>query len=137
MPVAASGPADPNQLGMAFGRIGNAGRKATKVAIAVAGALLEDGELVEAVVAGKIEGHGAVLVLTDRGLVVADERQWKPFTQRIAVDPSLSVQGWQDDRSASLTLVVGAHQLVIDQIVDRPLAVEMAQRIRYRTGAGG
>ena len=41
----------------------------------------------------------------------------------------------QDDRTASLTLLHGGRQLVVDRIADRPLAVEMAQRIRARTGA--
>lgn len=107
------------------------------MAVAIAGAMLQDGENVEAVVGGKLEGNGAVLVLTDRSLLLIDDRQWKPVTERINVDPSLQVQGWQDDRTASLTLVSGGHQLVLDQIADRPLAVEMAQRIRYRTGATG
>jgi hypothetical protein len=73
-------------------------------------------------------------VLTDRALVLADERQWRPATRRLPVDPSLVVQGWQDDRTASLILQSPLGQLVVDQIEDRPLAVEMAQRIRYRTG---
>jgi len=132
--MAPVGPPDPNGLGVGVARLGNSARKTAKVAVAVAGALLDDGELVEAVVAGKVEGNGAVLVLTDRRLLLADDRQWKPLTERFAVDASLQVQGWQDDRTASLTLVIGGRQLVLDQIVDRPLAVEMAQRIRYRTG---
>lgn len=105
--------------------------------VAVAGALLDEGEVVDSVVAGKVEGNAAVLVLTDRKLLLVDERQWRPLVERIAVDGGLQVQGWQDDRSASLTLVFAGRQLVIDQIADRPLAVEMAQRIRYRTGATG
>ena len=130
-----SGPADPNSLGLAVARLGNGARKTTKVAVAVAGALLDDGETVECVVGGKLEGNGALLVLTDRALLLVDDRQWKPFTELIQVDAALQVQGWQDDRTASLTLVFGGRQLVVDQIPDRPLAVEMAQRIRYRTGA--
>ncbi|MFN8019381.1 MAG: hypothetical protein U0P45_14845 [Acidimicrobiales bacterium] len=116
-------------------QLSNGTRKAVKVPVAIAGALLQDGEVVEAVVGGKLEGNAAVVVLTDRGLLVVDERQWKPFAERIAVDAGLQVQGWQDDRTASLTLIVGGRQLVVDQIADRPLAVDLAQRIRLRTGA--
>lgn len=96
--------------------------------------MLQDGETVEAVVVGKLEGHAAALVLTDRDLLLTDDRTWKPITERFPIDGGLQVQGWQDERTASLTLVVGGRQLVVDQIPDRPLAVEMAQRIRYRTG---
>lgn len=130
-----AGPADPNGLGAAAGRLGNGARKTAKVALVVAGAVLADGEVVEAVVAGKLEGNGAVLVLTNQALHMVDDRNWKPVTERFDVDPGLQVQGWQDDRTASLTLVVAGRQRVLDQIPDRPLAVEMAQRIRYRSGS--
>lgn len=101
----------------------------------VAGAVLEDGETVEAVVGGKLDGNGAVLVLTDRNLLLVDDRPWKPVTERLALDSDLQVQGWQDERTASLTLLVSGRHLVVDRIPDRPLAIEMAQRIRYRVGS--
>ena len=90
--------------------------------------------MVEALAAGRLDGNPAVMVLTDRALILADERQWKPYVERFNLDQSVQVQGWQDDKSASLTLVTGDRQIVLDKIVDRPLAVEMAQRIRSRTG---
>jgi hypothetical protein len=133
--VAPTGPPDPNGLGAAIGRLGSGARKTSKVAVAIAGALLDDGEVVEAAVAGRVEGNGAVLVLTDRRLLLVDDRQWRPLVERLVVDAGLQVQGWQDDRTASLTLLTEGRQLVIDQIPDRPIAVELAQRIRYRTGA--
>jgi hypothetical protein len=101
----------------------------------VAAALIGEGETVEAVVGGRFEGHGAVLVLTDRSLWLVDEREWRPFAEQVPVGPELEVQGWQDDRTASLTLTFAGRSLVLDQIADRELAVEMAGRIRYRTGA--
>lgn len=134
-PVGPVGQADPNGVGLAFGRLGSAARKTAKVAVLVAGALLAEGETVEAIVGGRFEGHGSVLVLTDRSLWLVDDREWRPFAEQIPVSPQLDVQGWQDDRTASLTLVFGGRSLVLDQIPDRPLAVEMAGRIRYRTGA--
>lgn len=119
---------------MAVGRWANGPRKHAKTALAVAGAALADGEVVEAAIAGRFEGNQAVLVLTDQALHLADERQWKPVTERFELDPLFQIQGWQDDRTASLTIVSGGRQMVLDQIADRPLAVEMAQRVRYRTG---
>jgi hypothetical protein len=129
-----SGSPDPNGLGTAYGRLGSAARKTTKVAAVVAGAVIEDGATVEAVVGGRFEGNGAVVVLTDRSLLLVDEREWKPTVERLPLDASLQVQGWQDDRTASLTFVFAGRTLVLDQIPDRELAVEMAGRIRYRTG---
>jgi hypothetical protein len=119
---------------VAAGRLGNSPRKHGRIALAVAGARLEDGETVEAVVVGRFEGNHAALVLTDRSLLLADERQWRPHHERFTLDAGLQVQGWQDDRTASLTLLVGGRQVVVDGIADRPIAVELAQRIRARTG---
>ncbi|MEO6989761.1 MAG: hypothetical protein ABI239_14075 [Aquihabitans sp.] len=119
---------------MAAGRLGNRPRKDARSAFAVAGAVLQDGEMVEALAAGKFEGNAALLVLTDRALILVDERPWKPTVERVTIDAGLQVQGWQDDRSASLTLITGSRQMVLESIADKPLAVEMAQRIRYRTG---
>jgi hypothetical protein len=133
--MAPVGPPDPNGLGVAAMRMGNGARRNAKIPLLVAGAVLESGEAVEAVVAGRFEGNAAVLVLTDRGVLLVDERPWKPITERFTVDASTQVQGWQDDRSATVTLYIGGRQVVIDHIADRPLAVEMAQRIRYRVGA--
>ena len=116
-------------------RLGSGDRKVARTAALVAGAILEDSEAVEAAVGGKVEGHGGVAVLTDRRLLVCDERPWRPQVHRIHLDPSVVVEGWQDDRTASLTIRWGGQQVVLDQIRDRSLAVELAQRIRYRTGA--
>ncbi len=134
-PQAPIGPADPNGLGAAAGRSGKGPLKQARTALAVAGAVLQDDEVVEALVVGRFEGNGAVLALTDRSLVLVDDRTWRPATERFPLDATLQVQGWQDDRTASLTIVASGRQLVVDQITDRPLAVELAQRIRYRTGS--
>ena len=133
-PVAPAGPPDPNGLGAAAGRLGNSARKAAKTTLVVVGALLDDGEMVEAVAVGKLQGNAAVLALTTKGLLLADDRTWKPWVERFDLVPGFTVQGWQDERTASLTIVTEKGQLVVDGIVDRPLAVEMAQRIRARTG---
>ena len=135
-PYNPAGNTDPNALGVAADRLGSNGAKLAKTAIAIASAQIAEGDVVEAVVAGKLEGNGAVLVLSGQGLLLVDDRRWRPVVERIVVEPGLTVEGWQDDRTASLTLRSGGRQLLLDQIPDRPLAVEMAQRIRYRTGEG-
>lgn len=126
------GPADPNQLGVAASRLGNRPRKEARAAFAVAGVSLKDGEVVEALVAGRYQGNPAILLLTDVGLLLVDDRPWKPAVERIEVTSDLQVQGMQD-RAATLTVITSSAQFVVDSIADAPLAVEMAQRIRYRT----
>ncbi|MEZ5204118.1 MAG: hypothetical protein R2701_06985 [Acidimicrobiales bacterium] len=57
-----------------MGRLSNSARKSTRVATLIAAALLDEGEVVETLVAGRLGGNGAVLVLTDRQLLLVDDR---------------------------------------------------------------
>lgn len=135
-PFVPAAPVDPNRLGAAVARLSSGARKVAKAPLLVAAVLLEDGELVECAAAGRIEGIGAVAVLTDRRILLVNERAWSPMVASMAVDPGLAVQGWQDSRTASLTFVAAGRQLVLEQITDKQLAVEVAGRIRARNGIG-
>ena len=115
-------------------RLGNAARKSGKSSLLVAAVLLDAGEVVECVVAGRLDGEQAAAVLTDRRLLLVNERAWSPAVIVLAVDPGLAVQGWQDSRTASLTFLTNGRQIILDLIADKPLAVEVAGRIRSRTG---
>ena len=134
-PAPAPGADDPHAIGAAAGRLGRAPQKDGRTAFTILGAVLEPGEAVETLVVGKCDGQSTVLALTSHSLVLVDDRQWKPRVERFALDQSLQVQGWQDERTASLTLLHAGRQVVVERIVDRPFAVDMAQRIRARTGA--
>ena len=55
-------PGDPHAIGAAFGRLGNSQKKAAKTAVGILSVMLEEGELVECVVTGKVnEADGLVL----------------------------------------------------------------------------
>jgi hypothetical protein len=129
--VAPSGPSDPNALGVAAARLGNKPRKEARTAFAVAGAVLGGSEQVEALAAGRYQGNPALLLLTDKGLLLVDDRSWRPVVERIDITSELQVQGMQD-KHATLTVITGSTQYVVDSIVDGPIAVDLAQRIRYR-----
>ena len=98
----------------------------------VAAALLDDAEIVECAVAGDFEGQPAAAVLTDRRVLLVNERPWVPSVVILSLDPSLAVHGWQDDRTASLTFVCDGRQHLVQQIRDKQLAIEVAGRIRQR-----
>ena len=136
-PVAPAGPADPHQLGLAAARLGSSAKRQAKTALAVASAMLDNGEVVEAVVQGQFEGEPGVVVLTAGRVLLVNEAQWKVGTASIPIDPALTVQGWQDDKVASLTFQAGDRQVTIDSISDRPLAQEMAGRVRARVAEAG
>ena len=136
-----AGPVDPHQLGLAVGRLGSAAKRHGKVAFAVASALLLDGEVVEALVQGNFEGQPGVAVLTQGRVLLVNEAQWKAASAPVEIGPTLTVQGWQDDKVASLIFESGGRQVTIDAIGDRALAQEMAGRVRAKVaeagGAGG
>ena len=125
---------DPHGIGAAASRLGGGACRAAKVSLAVLGAVLESDDVVTMVVQGGFRGHAGVVALVGDRVVLVNERQWKPDVAILPVDPKLVVQGWQDERSATLTFIVGGTHDVIERIPDRALAIEMAQRVRHRAG---
>jgi hypothetical protein len=132
-----AGPVDPHQLGLAVGRLGSAAKRHGKIAFIVASALLQDGEVVEALVQGHFEGQPGVAVLTQGRVLLVNEAQWKVASATVEIDPGLTVQGWQDDKVASLIFDSAGRQLTIDAIGDRALAQEMAGRVRAKVAEAG
>ena len=81
-PIAAPGPVGrsgrPDAIGAAFGRLGNTAKKAAKTAVGILSVMLEGGEIVECVVAGKVNEVDGLVCLTNKRLVVLNDRQWVP-----------------------------------------------------------
>ncbi|HEX6420509.1 MAG TPA: hypothetical protein VFZ77_18560 [Acidimicrobiales bacterium] len=119
---------------MSAARLSGSARRAGKVALAVLAAALDEGDVVAVVVQGRVRGVPGAAALVGGKVVLANERQWKPDVVTLPVDGDLVVQGWQDERTASLTFVSGGTQEVVDRIGDRALAVEFAQRVRHAQG---
>jgi hypothetical protein len=94
--------------------------------------LLQEGEVVECAVQGQLYGSNAVVLLTDQRLLVVNDREFRPDVLEMTVDASVSVQGWQDDRAAALLIQRAEVSAQVERIGDKPLAQEMAQRIRAR-----
>jgi hypothetical protein len=76
-----------------------------------------------------------VAALVDGKVVLVSDRQWKPEVVVLPVDGELSVRGWHDERTASLTFVLADRHEVIERIGDRALAIELAQRVRHAQAA--
>jgi hypothetical protein len=125
---------DPHGVGQAVNRMSSGAKRSGKIAFAVLASVLEEGDVVEIVVQGRLHGVPGAAALVGSKLVLVNERQWKPDVVVITIGNALQVQGWQDDRTASVLLTVGGQQEVVERIPDRLLAVEFAQRIRERIG---
>jgi hypothetical protein len=136
MPTAAYGPGliDPAGLNPAVGRMLTGSRKTGRAALAVLTTALDDGEKVQIVAQGRYLGANGILALTDRRLLVVNDREWQPDITTVDLAPGLEVKGWQDERRAALVFERDGHQLVTDQIADRELAQEIAREVRARAG---
>ena len=136
MPDAASGPGttDPHQLGAAVDRLSSSTRKASAAAFAVAAVSLAEGEIVQLAIGCRFLGADGAVVLTDRQMLITNARPWQPDVVPVALESGLTVQRWQDDRSAALVFARAGHELVVDQISDRAIAQELAAEVRRRSG---
>jgi hypothetical protein len=123
---------DPHGVGAAVARLSNGPKKTGRVAFGILTALLDSGETVECIVQGRVNECDGLVALTSERIVFLNDRTWKPDLLYLPVDAGITVQGWQDDRTAALVFTSGNRQATIDRIVDRPLAQEMAQRVRGR-----
>ena len=137
-PEADRGPGvlDPAGLEAAMSRLSAGARRSALGPLAVVATLLEPGEVAEAVVQGEHQHRPAVVVLTDRRVIVANDRRWAPDVRTFGFGDQLVVHGWQDERRATLVFVLDGVGVVVDAISDRPLARDLAQRVRARCAGG-
>ena len=70
-------------------------------------------------------------------MLLVNDREFRPDVVEFAVDASISVQGWQDDRAAALLVQRADQSAQIERIGDKALAQELAQRIRARAAGQG
>jgi hypothetical protein len=134
VPQASTGPADPHLLGAAISRLGMFSRRSGKVAFALIAHTLEPGEHVEVLVQGRYKGEDGAAAVTERRVVLANDREWKPDVETIDLVSGLTVQGWADDRTASLVFQRDGVTSTIEQIGERELAQRMAALVRARVG---
>jgi hypothetical protein len=131
-PAAPAGPTDPHRLGYAVSQLGMFSKRAGRICFGIVGALLEDGEVVEVLVQGRMGGEDAVAVATDRRVLFVNDREWKPEVQSLPYRRGMVVKGWQDDRTASLVFELEGRITSIEQIGDRELAQRVATVVRAR-----
>jgi hypothetical protein len=98
--------------------------------------LLEEGELVESLIVGKVNELDGVAVLTDRRLLLHNDRQWAVDQLSMPLDAGLTVQGLAEGGTATLTFVRENVAVPVSRIGDVNLAQEFAQRVRARAAGG-
>lgn len=126
---------DPHGIGHTVARLGSSARRGGKVAFAVLGASLDPDDVVEIVIQGKLRGVPGVGALVGSKVIFVNERVWKPDVLVLQLSATVQVQGWQDERTATVMVADGDRQEVVERIPDRLIAVEFAQRVRDRVAA--
>jgi len=126
---------DPHGIGPVVSRLSTGSLRTGRVALGIMSALLDDGEQVEALVQGVYQNQIAVGALTSKRVLLVNEHEWVPFVRSIPLSKDLLVQGWQDDRTASLIFIVDEKSITISSIADRPLAQDLAHRMRAKVAA--
>jgi hypothetical protein len=128
---------DPWSLGPAVARMSAAARRAGAVSLGILSTVLMDGEVVDVVVQGTYQHQPAVVALTDRRVVVVNQRRWRPDVRSIQLTRDLVVQGWQDERQATLVFAAEGRSVAVGAVEDRPLARDLARQVRERVAARG
>ncbi|MGI9621730.1 MAG: hypothetical protein ACR2PK_02750 [Acidimicrobiales bacterium] len=119
-------------MGSALGVLLGGSRRTARAAATAAVTTLVDGETVEIVVGGRFLAHDAVVLLTDRRVIIANSREWDPEIVSIDNLGELGVEGWVDRRSATLRLTDGDDAHVVDRINDTTVAERLTAAMRAR-----
>jgi hypothetical protein len=130
-------PYDPHAIGAAAARLSGSTKKSSRVVLGILSVLLEPGELVECLVGGKVHDLDGLLVLTDRRLLVLNDRPFQPDQLTIPVDQAVSVRGEATGNTATITVQREQSYAQLTRVSDVQLAQEFAQRIRGRAATSG
>ncbi len=121
---------DPQDFGKAVDRLHPDDVERARVPLAVCGALLDRAERVRSVVTGQMLGRPAAVVLTDRRVLVVNERRWRPIIDSYDLGPDLRVRGRQDGRVAALSFADEDRLTMVDGIGEVEMAVALAKATR-------
>lgn len=123
---------DPHGVGLQASRLASGARRAGRLALGIASALLDDSEVVDVLVQGRFLGSPGVILVTSSRVLVVNDAQWKPSVRSIPLVNGVTVQGWQDERVATLVIRHDDEDTTVDRITDRLIARELANKIRSR-----
>jgi hypothetical protein len=126
---------DPNGIGAVIPLMSAGSMRTGRIALGILTGLLDPDEKVEGLVQGVYQSYIAVGALTDRRVLLVNEQEWVPRVRSIPLTGDLAVQGWQDDRTASLIFLAEGQSITLSGISDRQLAQGFARLLRDRVAA--
>jgi len=114
--------------------MGGGSRRAGRVAFMVLSGALNPGERIDALAQCRYLGADAALAVTPDRVLIVNAREWDPDIESISFSPGLTVQGWQDQRSACLVFTHDGNASVVDRISNMAAAKAVADLVRSRVG---
>lgn len=126
---------DPHDFDKAVARLRHDEIERARVSLTVCGALLDRSERVRSVVTGQMLGRSAAVVLTDRRVLVVNERRWRPIVDIYELGPELNVRGRHDGHVAALSFSDDTRLSMVDGIGEVELAVTLARATREPSGS--
>jgi hypothetical protein len=122
--------ADQHGFAEAVSRLRPEDQQRVRVPLSVCGALLEQGERVIGVVTGQMLGRPAAVAVTQRRVLVVNDRRWQPIVDIYRIGDDLQVRGRHDGHVAALSFADDGHLSMVDGITEVELAVTLAETIR-------
>lgn len=93
-------------------------------ALAVAAALLETTEVVQAVVAGRYRAHNAVAIATDKRVLVANDRHLHPKVTSIDLEKIDNTQRYDQGRHITVQITAKSGEEIVVGSISHPASVQ-------------
>lgn len=122
-------------LGSASNWLSGGARRAAKAVFPVLAAVLDEGDVVELLMQGRVRGEPGLAALVGTKIVLANARLWKPDVFSIPVTATLQVQGMNYGHVANVVFLEGQAQEPVEQISDQPMAYRFAEQVRMRVAS--
>lgn len=93
---------------------------------------LVDGETVRYAVGGRFRAKDGVVMLTNRRLIVANDREWDPEVVVIDDLDAVQIEHWVERRAAILRITADGKAHVVDRINDLEVVETLVESVQNR-----
>lgn len=122
-------------LGTASNWLTAGAKRAAKAVLPVLAAILEEGDVVELLMQGRVRGEPGLAALVGTKIVLANARLWKPDVYSIPLTATLQVQGMNYGHVANVVFIEGQAQEPVEQISDQQMAYRFTEQVRMRVAS--
>lgn len=89
--------------------------------------------MVKVAIGGRFRARDGAAVLTDRRLLLSNNREWDPEVVSLDRGAGIEVEHWVQRRAAILRFTAGGEQHVMDRVNDLTVAEVLVEALRDQT----